>query len=443
METQAEDEHEAIMTRSLIIAHQCTVDTLQRLEDEEAQQLPTDSDPLSPPLTPGLSSISRGVRRPAAHKPSPSFDKRNFRSPLYAGDSSRKRASVWINELIFDNSPLPGGFRRQTWGDAAGALFLDQQRYHFLQKWTDQGEHLAPTTQEWGLESFGRAYPDSVETDADGGYEKDVSNSLQGLASDSEVKEKEDPSSNAHTIATSRPHKFGVDWLPKTIISEWTAEESAEFVSSLGLRQYKDRFVEEEIVGEALISLLHEDLKQMGVMNFGDRVTILESVYDIKIKQEIPIESWEYNPFSALPNGLSSRILLPSTTLLKPPGASKDQLSGAKAEPSSSTKEKSSGTVYIFKFLRNPLDGPCYSVLPAVLKKYNIDAPWEHYAIYCVYDGIERRVELSEKPLQIFKELDKEGKNPIFRLRKIQKGVEDTKSFPQRVPKYDIPGGVL
>jgi hypothetical protein len=387
METQAEDEHEAIMTRSLIIAHQCTVETLQRLEDEEVQQLPTDSDPLSPQLAPGLSSTSRAMRGPAGHKPSPSFDKRNFRSPLYAGDSNRKRASVWINELIFDNSPLPGGFRRQTWGDAAGALFLDQQRYHFLQKWTDQGEHLAPTTQERGLVSFGRAYLDSVETDADGGNEKDVSSSLQGLASDSEVKEQDDPSSSAHTTASSRPHKFGVDWLPKTIISEWTAEESAEFVSSLGLRQYKDRFVEEEIVGEALVALLHEDLKQIGVMKLGDRVTILESVYDIKIKQEIPIESWEYNPFSALANGLSSRILPSSTTFSKPPGASKDQPSGAKAPPSSPTKEESSGTVDMFKFLRIPLDAPCYSVLPAALKKYKIDAPWKHYAIYIVYDG--------------------------------------------------------
>ena len=398
---------------------------------------------MSLPLTPGLSSTSRAMRGPAGHKPSPSFDKRNFRSPLYAGDSNRKRASVWINELIFDNSPLPGDFRRQTWGDSAGALFLDQQRYHFLQKWTDQGEHLAPTTQERGLVSFGRAYPDYIETDADGGYEKDVSNSLQGQASDSEVKEPEDPSSNAHTTAIFRPHKFGVDWLPKTIISEWTAEESAEFVSTLGLRQYKDRFVEEEIVGEALVALQSEDLRIMGVMDVGHRLTILTSVYDIKIKQEIPIERWDWIPLSVMPPGLFDQIVRPSTTLSKRAGASKDQISGAKAEPSSSTKEKSSGSVEIFQSGRVSMDIPCYSLLPEALKKYKIDAPWEQYALCIVYGDKERRLELNEKPLQIFTKLDKEGKKPIFMLRKIQKGEEDTKSLPQRVPKYDPPGRVL
>jgi hypothetical protein len=131
------------MTRSLIIAHQCTIDTLQRLEEEEVRQLPTNSDPLSPPLTPGPSPIGRVVRTTAGHKPSRSFDNQNLRLPSPTGISEWKRASIWINGLIFDNSPLPTGFRRQTWGDAECTLFLDQQPYCFLQKWTDQGEHLS------------------------------------------------------------------------------------------------------------------------------------------------------------------------------------------------------------------------------------------------------------------------------------------------------------
>jgi hypothetical protein len=128
------------MTRSLIIAHQCTVDTLQRLEDEEAEQ--PHSGVLSPPLTPGSSSMERVVRVPARQIPPRSFDNQNFHPPSPVRDSERKRASVWINGLMFDNSPLPPGFRRQTWGDTECALFLEQQPYYFLQKWTDQGEHL-------------------------------------------------------------------------------------------------------------------------------------------------------------------------------------------------------------------------------------------------------------------------------------------------------------
>jgi hypothetical protein len=53
---------------------------------------------------------------------------------------------------------------------------------------------------------------------------------------------------------------------------------------------------ENEIVGEALVALKHDDLKQMGVTSVGHRLTILKSVYDIKIKQDIPIESDHYVP---------------------------------------------------------------------------------------------------------------------------------------------------
>ena len=54
--------------------------------------------------------------------------------------------------------------------------------------------------------------------------------------------------------------------------------------------------LENEIVGEALVALLHDDLKQMGVASVGHRLTILKSVYDIKVKQDIPIESDHYVP---------------------------------------------------------------------------------------------------------------------------------------------------
>jgi hypothetical protein len=57
-----------------------------------------------------------------------------------------------------------------------------------------------------------------------------------------------------------------------------------------------DSSSENEIVGEALVALQHEDLKEMGIASVGHRLTILKSVYDIKIKQDIPIESDHYVP---------------------------------------------------------------------------------------------------------------------------------------------------
>ena len=69
------------------------------------------------------------------------------------------------------------------------------------------------------------------------------------------------------------------------------------------------------------------------------------------------------------------------------------------------------------------MEDPCYKVLPAALKKYNINAPWEQYALYIVYGDKERWLDMEEKPLILFKQLDKEGKKPMFMLRKISPGV--------------------
>jgi len=53
---------------------------------------------------------------------------------------------------------------------------------------------------------------------------------------------------------------------------------------------------ENDIVGEALIALLHDDLKSMGINSVGHRLTILKSVYDVKKAQDVPIESDHYVP---------------------------------------------------------------------------------------------------------------------------------------------------
>lgn len=70
------------------------------------------------------------------------------------------------------------------------------------------------------------------------------------------------------------------------------------------------------------------------------------------------------------------------------------------------------------------MEDPCYKVLPAALKKYNINAPWEQYALYIVYGDNERCLGMDEKPLILFKQLDKEGKKPMFMLRKIAQNVD-------------------
>lgn len=87
----------------------------------------------------------------------------------------------------------------------------------------------------------GTAYP---ESDADDEYERSI-NQSPILATDSEASPSptdSGPSSQEHTPTTYGGHSSG-DRLPETIITEWTAEECADFVSSLGLRQYSDQFL--------------------------------------------------------------------------------------------------------------------------------------------------------------------------------------------------------
>jgi hypothetical protein len=64
------------------------------------------------------------------------------------------------------------------------------------------------------------------------------------------------------------------------------------------------------------------------------------------------------------------------------------------------------------------MDDPCHKVLPAALRKYNINEDWRNYALYIVYGDQERCLGLDERPLNLFKQLHKDGKKPMFMLRK-------------------------
>lgn len=72
----------------------------------------------------------------------------------------------------------------------------------------------------------------------------------------------------------------------------------------------------------------------------------------------------------------------------------------------------------IFKSFRVGLEDPCYKVLPVALQKYHINADWRDFSLYIVHGDQERCLGLDEKPLLLFKDLDKLGRNPMFMLRK-------------------------
>ncbi|KAK0722575.1 hypothetical protein B0T26DRAFT_739783 [Lasiosphaeria miniovina] len=484
----------------------------------------------------------------------------------------------------------------------------------------------------------GTAY---AESDADDEYEREFHGSSPIDATDVETSPIDsDPPSTEHTPTTYGGYRSTADRLPETIISEWTAEECADFIATIGVQQYADRFIENDIVGEALVALQHDDLKQMGITSVGHRLTILKSVYDVKKAQDVPIESDHYTPLTAETEAQSANAtlkdikhlveqlrlrdermslfeqdlrrltedfrrlredMLPALRLVKdaqqplpnvnngptyeasisPPaptpsapgqsgGGLKRQWSTKKitigatpkaaspthlqtthnpsiieqtldpssaaeravmssshlaamngsntaapspsypspnmpsptsppttvmsgttlanrsyrsdqATPSSrstfaendhySSRDKaaaprrmqtpapdtpsaSNASVEIFKSFRVSMDDPCYKVLPAALKKYQINAPWDQYALYIVYGDQERCLGLDKKPLILFKQLDKEGKKPMFMLRKTNNAQVDLSveapgsaglgaTARGTATGYDPPGGII
>ncbi|KAL4976857.1 hypothetical protein BDW66DRAFT_133902 [Aspergillus desertorum] len=486
-----------------------------------------------------------------------------------------------------------------------------------------------------------------ADSDADDEYERSVITSPH-LATDSEGSASESEFSSAEPTPTFA-HNEDNSKIPDTIITEWTAEQCASYVASLGLRQYCQAFLENGIVGEALVALRHDELKEMGIASVGHRLTILKSVYEMKVKQDIPLDADHYIPLSAdqsmnesatqediarliqsirlrdekimsveaelrrvledyrrLREELlpvfkmakdKSQPLPPPTAVPTSDGYHDDRLSGStltgqqsgitildrsgsilsrnmskrvhggttpknnspthippsihesrayndgtgldpsaaavaasshlstmngksqlspnlpsptspgnhygasqtlasraytqpgsarnhhdhyddnpqsqlrsdrlNPTPSSATRseipsrsESRAGgeapSVEIFKSFRVSVDDPCYKVLPAALKKYNINGDWKQYALYIVYGDQERCLGLEERPLILFKQLEKEGRKPMFMLRKQQQAPENTTAYPPsggsapnsagfepRQAQINLPGGVL
>jgi len=84
------------------------------------------------------------------------------------------------------------------------------------------------------------------------------------------------------------------------------------------------------------------------------------------------------------------------------------------------------------------MDDPCYKVIRAALERYHIDADWRQYALYIAYEDQERCIRLEERPLILFKKLDKEGKKPMCMLRR-----HPPHSNGCTWHIGDLPGGVL
>jgi hypothetical protein len=145
VDTILEDEQEQTVIHSLIVAHERAVNQLERLESEEAEEQNSEAREQSSSATETQSpttGIDRLQTRDGANRMPGLFDEQPIYSPAASGSGKQKRASTWVKDLIFDNSPLPSGFRRQTWGDGISSMDNAQQAYYLVQKWTDKPSNM-------------------------------------------------------------------------------------------------------------------------------------------------------------------------------------------------------------------------------------------------------------------------------------------------------------
>lgn len=72
----------------------------------------------------------------------------------------------------------------------------------------------------------------------------------------------------------------------------------------------------------------------------------------------------------------------------------------------------------IFESWRISTNDTTEIILPATLKRYGIDALWESFSLWLVCDDMEIEFGMAEKPSILFKQLRKDGKDPMFMLRR-------------------------
>ncbi|KAJ1975276.1 hypothetical protein H4R33_006680 [Dimargaris cristalligena] len=98
----------------------------------------------------------------------------------------------------------------------------------------------------------------------------------------------------------------------------------------------------------------------------------------------------------------------PGTTPLEPNGDSVIRVFGDKGIH----REHES-----YKTFRISIHDPCHKILPHALKKYNITDDWRNYNLCIVFGTSEHRLQLEEKPLKLFQQLQAANESPYFVLK--------------------------
>lgn len=159
LETKVEDDQEKVMTQGLIIAQQCAIDRLQRLEQEEYLDCPEANGETVRQTSAIDQRTGRlqdtNLRTRLRANRAPQVNNGDVVPPVPDEFNPSVRISTWLNELIYD-IPDP---KRQTWGGNEPSFTRTDQLARLLGKWTDQGRRWSgmnesgiseePGSKEW------------------------------------------------------------------------------------------------------------------------------------------------------------------------------------------------------------------------------------------------------------------------------------------------------
>lgn len=79
-------------------------------------------------------------------------------------------------------------------------------------------------------------------------------------------------------------------------VLEWDVDKVGRWISYLGLGTYSGCFIDNSVTGDVLIHLDQADLGEIGVRSVGHRLRILKAIYEIIIRQDIPMDGDHYIP---------------------------------------------------------------------------------------------------------------------------------------------------
>ncbi|KAJ1930762.1 hypothetical protein IWQ60_000046 [Tieghemiomyces parasiticus] len=78
-----------------------------------------------------------------------------------------------------------------------------------------------------------------------------------------------------------------------------------------------------------------------------------------------------------------------------------------------------------YKAFRISFDDTCHKVLPQALKKYNIADDWRNYSLCIMCGKAEHRLQLDDRPLRLFQQLQAANLSPYFVLKSLKSDTRD------------------